>query len=173
MRISRDVISRGNLAAMQRLIDGIRWKLVAGWFGRLVQEIAHRPYVYDGSGHGHERVFVGNNVKLDNVMMNVVSGDITIGDDSFFGSGVSLLTGTHDYHVSRGERQSASPSHGRDIVIGRGVWIASDATILGPCRIGDDAVIAAGAVVALGEVPPGAIVGGVPGQIIGHTQATA
>lgn len=152
---------------MQRLIDSIRWKLAAGWFGRLIQEIGHQPYVYDGSGRGRERVYLGQNVRLDNATMNVVSGDIVIGDDTFFGSGVSLLTGTHDYTAPRSERQTSSPKEGRDILIGCGVWIASNATILGPCRIGDDTVIAAGAVVTTRDVPAGALVGGVPAKIIG------
>jgi acetyltransferase-like isoleucine patch superfamily enzyme len=148
------------------VIDAIRWKLVAGWFGRLVQEIAHRPYVYGASGRGRERVHLGRNVKLADATMNVVSGDIVIGDDSFLGSGVSLLTGTHDYTAPREARQTASPTEGRDIVIGSGVWVASNATVLGPCRIGDDAIVAAGAVVTMAEVPAGAIVAGVPAKII-------
>ena len=50
-------------------------------------------------------------------------------------------------------------------VIGNDVWIGSNSTILGGVRIGDGAVIGAGAVVTK-DVPPYAVVGGVPAKII-------
>lgn len=53
----------------------------------------------------------------------------------------------------------------RFVVIGNDVWIGSHACILNGCTIGDGAVIAAGAVVTK-DVPPYAIVGGVPAKII-------
>lgn len=49
--------------------------------------------------------------------------------------------------------------------IGSDVWIGSSVNILEGVRIGDGAVIAAGATVAA-DVPPYAIVGGVPAKII-------
>ena len=51
------------------------------------------------------------------------------------------------------------------VIIGSDVWIGSHALIKGGITIGDGAVIAAGAVVTK-DVPPYAIVGGVPAKII-------
>jgi virginiamycin A acetyltransferase len=51
--------------------------------------------------------------------------------------------------------------------IGNDVWIASKATILQGVRISDGVVIAAGAVVTK-DVPPYAIVAGVPAKIVRH-----
>lgn len=51
------------------------------------------------------------------------------------------------------------------IVIGNDVWIGARATILEGVTIGDGAVVAAGAIVTK-DVPPYAIVGGVPAKII-------
>jgi acetyltransferase-like isoleucine patch superfamily enzyme len=144
---------------------------MVGRFGRLVREAGDQPYVYGGAAHPARRVFLGENTRLNDAVLNVVSGDIRIGDHSFLGHGVSLLTGTHDYRARRAERQMSSPKTGRDIIIGKGVWIASNATVIGPCVIGDDAVVAAGAVVTMSEVPAGSIVGGVPASIIGHIDA--
>jgi len=39
------------------------------------------------------------------------------------------------------------PKTGRDVVIGRGAWVSSNALVLGPCRIGEHAVVAAASVV--------------------------
>ena len=49
--------------------------------------------------------------------------------------------------------------------MGKGVWVGSQATILPGVTIGDDAIVAAGAVVAR-DVPAGAIVAGVPARKI-------
>ncbi len=51
------------------------------------------------------------------------------------------------------------------ITIGTHVWIGSNATILPGVTLGDWAVVAAGAVVTQ-DVPPGAVVGGVPAKIL-------
>ena len=53
----------------------------------------------------------------------------------------------------------------RRVRIGNDVWIGENAVILGGVTVGDGAVIAAGAVVSK-DVPPYAIVGGVPAKII-------
>lgn len=52
-----------------------------------------------------------------------------------------------------------------DVEIGNDVWIGYGAMIAGPVRIGDGAVVAGGAVVTK-DVPPYAIVGGVPAKVI-------
>jgi len=53
----------------------------------------------------------------------------------------------------------------QETTIGNDVWIGMQATIMGGLNIGDGAVIAGGAVVTK-DVPPYAIVGGVPAKIL-------
>ena len=53
----------------------------------------------------------------------------------------------------------------KSIHVGNDVWIGTGAIILGGVSIGDGAIIAAGAVVVK-DIPPYAIVGGVPARII-------
>lgn len=117
-----------------------------------------------------ERLSVASTAVLNDALLNTVSGKITIEEYAFFGHGVALLTGTHDVSRTGMERQLAVPSVGRDIVIGTGAWIASRAIVLGPCRIGANAVVAAGAVVS-DDVPAGAIVAGVPARVVGEVGA--
>ncbi len=54
---------------------------------------------------------------------------------------------------------------GYNAIIGNDVWIGSNVLIIGGIKIGDGAIVAAGAVVTK-DVPPYAIVGGIPARII-------
>ena len=112
------------------------------------------------------RVELAETANVNNGLFNVASGTIKIEDYVFFGHNVCLITGTHDYTKFDLERQETIPLSGRDIVVKRGAWIAANVTILGPCSIGEHAVIAAGSVVNT-DVAPYSIVGGVPARKIG------
>ena len=114
----------------------------------------------------HDRIEISPLAEMVNTLFNTSSGRIEVGDWTFAGHNVSLITGTHPYDCVLKERHSF-PQCGRDIIIGRGVWIGSNAVVLGPCNIGDHAVIAAGAVVTPGtNVAERTMVAGVPARIV-------
>jgi len=104
---------------------------------------------------------------LNDVLINTFGGRVEIGEDCMFGHGVMLLAGTHDAHKLGEERRIAVPREGHDIVIERGVWLASGVIVLGPACIGEHAVVAAGSIVR-GDVPARAIYGGNPAVKIGE-----
>ena len=100
-------------------------------------------------------------VYLVNTTINLSCGKVSIGRGTFCGHNVCILTGSHDLDLPGRPRAV----QGRDIVIGRNVWLCSNATILGPSKVGDNCVIAAGAVVApRTECEPGWIYAGVPAK---------
>jgi acetyltransferase-like isoleucine patch superfamily enzyme len=107
---------------------------------------------------GEDRIHIAVGVCLEDAILNVVCGSITIGRGTFCGHGVKILTGSHRLS---GKREMAD--QGRDIVIGEDVWLASGCIILGPCKIGDRCVIAAGAVVTR-DCEAGWIYAGVPAK---------
>ncbi len=112
--------------------------------------------------YGDERkLHLHRTAVINDALFNLSSGEITLEEYVFFGHGVSVLTGTHDITKFDRERQIAVPKSGRDIVIERGVWVSTNATVLGPCRIGEYAVVAAGSIV-MGDVPPYTVVAGTP-----------
>ena len=116
--------------------------------------------------HGDEsRLHVHPSAVVNNALFNLSSGEITVGPDAIFGHSVSILTGTHDVNKFGAERKQAIPREGRDIVIGEGVWVASNATVVGPSTIGEHAVVGACSLVQ-GDVEPYTVVAGVPAKEI-------
>ena len=87
-------------------------------------------------------------------------GGVIIGDGCQIGHNVVFATLNHGLPPE--ERQTTYPA---PIVLGRNVWVGSNATILLGVTIGDNAVVGAGAVVTK-DVPPYTIVGGVPAKEI-------
>lgn len=149
---------------MPRFGDLAAWTLSSSFVGRMIrQAVRGHYYVYPADAAG--AVTIGSGAVLNDALLNVSSGTITIGRNAMLAHGVSILTGTHDYRVFGVDRRYAVPRDGRDVVIGEGVWIASNATVLGPCRIGEHSVIAAGAVV-VADVPSYTVVAGVPARVV-------
>jgi len=142
--------------------DSVLERLIERMTPGIAQRLVMAPVVFGGEW---DRISLGEGVQLVNTLMNVSSGRIVIGDQTFFGHNVSLITGTHPLTEQMSARHDY-PREGRDIVIGKGVWIASNAIVAGPCTIGDHAVIAAGAVVTCNEVEAGCLYGGVPARKI-------
>jgi acetyltransferase-like isoleucine patch superfamily enzyme len=103
------------------------------------------------------RVRVSHTVGLANTLINTFGGFVDIGDYVFFGHDVMLLTGTHDFRKTGSGRQLTRQTMDRGIVIEPGAWIASRAVIIGPCKIGRNAVIGCGCIVDF-DVPPDTVV---------------
>ena len=135
----------------RRLLDVVLYKIAH----LLRPYLARSPLIWGDP----ERLKLGKQVHLVDAIINLRSGRVEIGDFSFFGHGVMLLTGKHDYLAEGKGRQQLVSETGNDITIGRGVWIASGAIVIGPCEIGDNAVIGAGCVIS-GLIPPNTITTG-------------
>jgi acetyltransferase-like isoleucine patch superfamily enzyme len=129
---------------------------------RHIRQVVLHQYLVFGDP---SRVIIDPTAKVANVLFNVYSGTIRVGPEAFLAHSVMLLTGTHDYTKLGRERQESIPTEGRDIVIGRGAWVSSNATVLGPCVIGEHAVVASGSVVT-SDVAPLTLVAGVPARVL-------
>ena len=132
---------------------------------QLLPHIAQRLVNFPAFYGDPRRVTIGKNVGVTNTLFNTTSGNIIVGDYTFFGHNVCLLTGTHDIQKKWQERIDTYPRQGNDIIIEKGVWLASNVTVLGPCKIGECAVIAAGSLV-LNDIPPNCLYAGSPAKFI-------
>jgi len=103
---------------------------------------------------------IGKNVFINFDCVFLDLGGITIEDNVLIAPKVSLLSEGHP--ISPGNRQSLVPGH---IRIKKNAWIGAGATVLPGVTIGENAVVAAGAIVSK-DVPANTIVGGVPAKII-------
>lgn len=94
----------------------------------------------------------------------LVHGPLEIGEKVMMGPDVVILTHTHNIDrtdIPMGDQGSRVAK----VIIGNDVWIGMRSIIMPGVRIGNGAVIGAGAVVTK-DVPDYAIVGGVPARVI-------
>ena len=103
---------------------------------------------------------LGKNVFINHACSFLDLGGIAVEDDVQIGPKVNLITENHPVEPS--QRTSLDL---KSILIKRNAWIGAAATILPGVTIGENAVVAAGAVVSK-DVPANTIVGGVPAKII-------
>ena len=90
-------------------------------------------------------------------------GGLILGNNVDIAQEVNIWSEQHDYN------NPSFKAIKKSVFIDDYVWIASRATILPGVHIGRGAVVACGAIVSK-DVPPLAIVGGVPAHIIGYRQ---
>ena len=132
--------------------------LLSELFGyRVPESLRVFPPFYTDFGRN---ITVGRDVFINACCHFQDHGGVTIGDGCQIGHNVVFATLNHG--LSLEDRQNTYPA---PIVLGRNVWVGSNATILQGVTVGDNAVIAAGAVVTK-DVEPATIVGGVPAKVI-------
>lgn len=101
---------------------------------------------------------------------------VSVGSYTSIGPGVTILLGadhrvdwvtTFPFNILVDEFShiTGHPKSGGDVVIGSDVWLGLDSVIMSGVTIGDGAVVAARSLVTK-DVPPFAIVGGVPAKLI-------
>ena len=108
---------------------------------------------------------IGKNVFINFDCVFLDLGGITIEDDVLIAPKVRLLSEGHP--VSPKNRQSLVPGH---IHIKKNAWIGAGATILPGVTVGENAVVAAGAVVSK-DVPDNTVAGGVPAKVLKNLDA--
>lgn len=105
------------------------------------------------------RVTFGKGVFINHSAILSASGGIVFEDGVMVAPGVRIATINHDFN----ERHTRY-TYGK-VVVKRNAWIGMNVTICPGVTIGENAVIAAGAVVTK-DIPDYAVAGGVPAKVI-------
>jgi acetyltransferase-like isoleucine patch superfamily enzyme len=105
-------------------------------------------------------ISLGKNVFINHACSFLDLGCITIEDGVMLGPRVNVTSENHPVEVSK--RKTLVPGA---VLIKKNAWIGAGATILPGVTIGENSVVAAGAVVAK-DVPPNTVVGGVPAKVL-------
>lgn len=105
-----------------------------------------------------KNVTLGRHVFINHSLTVMARGRVEIGDEVMIGPGVSLLTANHDL------KDHQVLLCGK-ITIEKNAWIGAKAIILPGVTVGENAVIAAGAVVTK-DVAANTVVGGNPARIL-------
>ena len=107
-----------------------------------------------------QHIRIGKNVFVNHACSFLDMGGITIEDDVQIGPRVNLITENHPVDPTRRKDLDL-----KSILIKRNAWIGAGATILPGVTVGENAIVAAGALVSK-DVPANTIVGGIPAKII-------
>ncbi|TSD63439.1 sugar O-acetyltransferase [Inquilinus sp. KBS0705] len=105
-------------------------------------------------------ITIGKNVFINHACSFLDMGGITIEDHVLIGPRVNLVTENHP--ADPVERRALIT---RPIIIKRNAWIGANATILPGVTVGENSIVAAGAVVSK-DVADNTVVGGIPAKFI-------
>lgn len=107
-----------------------------------------------------KHISIGKNVFINHGCSFLDLGGITIEDNALIGPKVNLITENHPTDPTQRKSLILHP-----ILIKKNAWIGAGATILPGVTIGENSIVAAGAVVNK-DVPANTIVGGIPAKMI-------
>jgi acetyltransferase-like isoleucine patch superfamily enzyme len=112
--------------------------------------------------YSNSNIKIGNNISTNNNIFICAANYIEIGNDTLIGQNVTLMD--HEAHGIQPENRRKLGKIGT-IIIGKNCWIGNNTTILKNSKIGDNSIVAVGAVVS-GVFPENVVIAGVPAKII-------
>ena len=108
------------------------------------------------------KITIGDNVFTNNNFFICSANRIILGSNILIGENVAIID--YDAHRIEPNRRNEVGEVGK-VIIGNNVWIGNNVTILKNSEIGNNSVIATGAVVT-GKFSNNVIIGGVPAKVI-------
>ena len=137
--------------------DEVRTLLERIWGQPLDASVRMFPPFYTAFG---KTTRVGKEVFINFGCTFLDQGGITIEDGVFIGPEAKILTEGHPEQPTLRHTLQTEP-----VVIRRNAWIGAGAMILPGITVGENAIVAAGAVVTK-DVPDNAVVAGVPAKVL-------
>jgi acetyltransferase-like isoleucine patch superfamily enzyme len=138
-------------------LDQVRSQLSAIVGSEIDESTTVFPPFYTNFG---QFIRLGKNVFINHNCSFLDIGGITIEDDVQIGPSVKLTSENHP--LDPADRKTVLL---QSILIKRNAWIGAGATILPGVTVGENSVVAAGAVVSR-DVPPNTVVAGIPAKVV-------
>ena len=156
-----------NVRFMQRVVFDRTGKVIIG-------DNTSIGFKYGGSWYGsvcelqprypNSIIKLGNNVATNNNLQIIAAKSVQIGDFCLIGNSVQIIDS--DGHGIKPNQRHSSIGKVAPVTIGKNVWIGNHVIILKGVTIGDNSIVAAGAVVTAGEYPSNSIIGGNPAKVL-------
>ncbi len=147
-----------------RLLAKIKRKIRVYYWAH-VFETCEKPYprIGDGTKFSYpQRIRCGKRVIITENVFILAKGGVTLGDIIGISAGAKILSSK--LTIDKEGHFSFKHTH-MPVVIGKGSWIGSGAIVLPGVTIGENSVVAAGAVVTH-DVPPNSVYAGVPAHLL-------
>ncbi len=156
--------------ALQRRYQHLQDQWLTQWYAKQFANCGDGLHIYGPCEiTSPETMYVGENVHINRSAYIRAEGELYIGNHVHIARDLIIYTINHNF---KGE---AIPyDHTlikKPVRIEDNVWIGIRATIVPGVNIGEGAIVGAGSVVTR-DVPPLAIVGGAPAQIIGYRDSS-
>lgn len=139
-------------------------RIVNFFFQKILRINAEVPFMVHFTSTVSKTVYIGKGVAkyFANSGGCYIQGinKVYIGDYTIFAPGVKIISANHDKNELSNHDKTTSP-----IVIGKYCWLGVNSIILPGVELGDNVIVAAGAVVTK-SFPGNVIIGGVPAKII-------
>lgn len=136
--------------------------VVLGSSVRLGQFNMKKGEIYIEPREQDAQILIGDCCAIMNGCEFIARKNITLGEKTMIGPRVTIYDS--DFHGIQPDKRSEL-GETDPVIIGSNVWIGAEAIVLKGVHIGDNAVVAARAVVTR-DVPSGAIVAGNPAKIL-------
>lgn len=155
-----------NFIPIKKLRRRARWKFITKYNGKQIYKNAKhvgKNLICGSPCVASKNTYIGDNVRLSGISISG-KGNVTISDHVVLGYDVVIMTSNHNYDKGSLLPFSDEVEIVKDVFIDKYVWCGSKVIILPGTKIGEGAVIQAGAVVH-GEIPPCAVAGGNPAKV--------
>jgi acetyltransferase-like isoleucine patch superfamily enzyme len=163
------------LRVLGNIFTGIFWRQAFDFLAELTLENAYAlrvmnrgkstPVSASARFNHPQNITIGDRSNINRNCM-IWAGDnakVIIGKDCLTGPGVTIIASKYD--VKGRNIVRSYPPFERDIIIEDDVWLGANVVVLPGVKIGKGAIVGAGSVITK-DIPPYAIVTGIPGKII-------
>ena len=159
------------LACGVGIIKKIYYHIITNYQKSMMPECGNDVFIENNCDGHWNNVYCGTDIHIgkNNLFMCALA-PVKIGDHVMFGPNVTIITGDHRIdlvgrYMTTVCNEEKLPENDQPVVFEGDNWISANAIILKGVTVGKGAIIACGAVVNR-DVPPYAIVGGIPAKVI-------